>query len=173
MGRLAWVVAGDGPSFGPEAGDALNFGPTGRMGVPHLVHEQIFRNGFVKQDEELEGGARRERRGSLALPLKRRKKRNPGGMWKSYKSQPSWDRIFIKKSIFLMRGNNLNFLEKKLRKKMSRSGVWNLIQLLTQLTLVLTILQNFEEVSPQHNVIAQFFKDIAMFPPKSLFLKIF
>ena len=57
------MVAGDGPSFGPEAGDALNFGPTGRMGVPHLVHEQIFRNGFVKQHEELEGGARRERRG--------------------------------------------------------------------------------------------------------------
>ena len=74
------MVAGDGPSFGPEAGDALNFKPTGRMGVPHLVHEQIFRNGFVKQDEELEGGARRERRGSPALPLKRRKKRNPGGM---------------------------------------------------------------------------------------------
>ena len=68
------MVAGDGPSFGPEAGDALNFGPTGRMGVPHLVHEQIFRNGFVKQDEELEGGARRERRGSPALPLKRKKK---------------------------------------------------------------------------------------------------
>ena len=74
------MVVGDGPSFGPEAGDALNFGPTGRMGVPHLVHEQIFRNCFVKQDEELEGGARRERRGSPALPLKRKKKRNPGRM---------------------------------------------------------------------------------------------
>ena len=52
------MVVGDGPSFGTEAGDALNFGPTGRMGVPHLVHEQIFRNRFVKQDEKLEGGAR-------------------------------------------------------------------------------------------------------------------
>ena len=30
--RLAWVVDGDGPSFGPEAGDALNFGPTGGWG---------------------------------------------------------------------------------------------------------------------------------------------
>ena len=28
------------------------------MGEPHLVHEQIFRNRFVKQDEKLEGGAR-------------------------------------------------------------------------------------------------------------------
>ena len=52
------MVVGDDPSFGSEAGDALNFGPTGRMGVPHLVHEQIFRNRFVKQDEKLEGGAR-------------------------------------------------------------------------------------------------------------------
>ena len=56
---------------------------------------------------------------------------------------------------------------------MSRFSVCNLIQLLTQLALVLTIMQNFEEVSPQHNVIAQFSKDIAMFPPKSLFLKTF
>ena len=53
------MVAGDDPSFGSEAGDALNFGPTGRMGEPHLVHEQIFRNRFVKQDEKLEGGAAR------------------------------------------------------------------------------------------------------------------
>ena len=52
------MVAGDDPSFGSEAGDALNFGPTGRMGEPHLVHEQIFRNRFVKQDGKLEGGAR-------------------------------------------------------------------------------------------------------------------
>ena len=52
------MVVGDDPSFGSEAGDALNFGPTGRMGEPHLVHEQIFRNRFVKQDEKLEGGAR-------------------------------------------------------------------------------------------------------------------
>ena len=39
---------------------------------------------------------------------------------------------------------------------MSRFSVCNLIQLLTQLALVLTIMQNFEEVSPQHSVIAQF-----------------
>ena len=39
---------------------------------------------------------------------------------------------------------------------MSRFSVFNLIQLLTQLALVLTIMQNFEEVSPQHSVIAQF-----------------
>ena len=52
------MVVGDDPSFGFEAGDALNFEPTGRMGEPHLVHEQIFRNRFVKQDEKLEGGAR-------------------------------------------------------------------------------------------------------------------
>ena len=33
---------------------------------------------------------------------------------------------------------------------------------------------NFEEVSPQHNVIiAQFFKDIAMFPPQTLFFESF
>ena len=36
---------------------------------------------------------------------------------------------------------------------------------------VLTTMQSFEEVSPQHSVIAQFFKDIAMFPPQTLFLK--
>ena len=64
----------------------------GRMGVPHLAHEQIFQNGFVK----------------------------------------------------------------KLCKKMSRFSVCNLTQLLTQPGLVLTILQNFEEVYPQHSVIAQF-----------------
>ena len=67
------MVVGDGPSFGTEAGDALNFGPTGRMGGPHLVHEKIFRDGFVKQDEELEGG-------KPCSALKRKKKRNPGGM---------------------------------------------------------------------------------------------
>ena len=39
---------------------------------------------------------------------------------------------------------------------MSRFSVCNLIQLLAQLALVLTIMQNFEEVSPQHSVIAQF-----------------
>ena len=35
-----------------------------------------------------------------------------------------------------MRRNNLKFLEKKLRKKMSRFNVCNLIELLTQLALV-------------------------------------
>ena len=74
------MVVGDDPSFGFEAGDALNFGPTGRMGEPHLVHEQIFRNRFVKQDEKLEGGARVRASGSPALPLKRDKKRNPERM---------------------------------------------------------------------------------------------
>ena len=73
------MVVGDGPSFGPEAGDALNFGPTGQMGDPHLVHEQISRNRLCKTRRKLGGGARRERRGSPALPLKRKKKRNPGG----------------------------------------------------------------------------------------------
>ena len=74
------MVAGDDPSFGSEAGDALNFGPTGRMGEPHLVHEQISRNRFVRQDESPRVARACERRGSTALPLKRKKKRNPGGM---------------------------------------------------------------------------------------------
>ena len=63
---------------------------------------------------------------------------------------------------------------------MSRFNVCNLIELLTQLALVfagasphsrdnsvLTTMQSFEEVSPQHSVIAQFFKDNAMFPPQT------
>ena len=68
------MVADDGPSFGPEAGDALNFGPTGRMGEPHLVHEQIFRNRFVKQDKKLEGGARVRASGKPCSALEEREK---------------------------------------------------------------------------------------------------
>ena len=74
---------------------------------------------------------------------------------------------------------------------MSRFNVCNLIELLTQLALVLVTrpgpwqarqvestlfdnYTNFEEVSPQHNVIiAQFFKDIAIFPPQTLFFESF
>ena len=68
------MVVGDDPSFGPEAGDALNFGPTGRMGEPHLVHEQIFRNRFVKQDEKLEGGARVRALGKLCSAFEEKEK---------------------------------------------------------------------------------------------------
>ena len=68
------MVAGDDPSFGSEAGDALNFGPTGRMGEPHLVHEQIFRNRFVKQDEKLEGGARVRASGKPCSAFEEREK---------------------------------------------------------------------------------------------------
>ena len=100
IGRLAWVVVGDDPSFGPEAGDALNFGPTGRMGVPHLVHEQIFRNGFCETRRRAGGW-------KPCSACEKKEKTKSWEMWKSYKSQPSWDRIFIKKSICLMRGNNV------------------------------------------------------------------
>ena len=68
------MVVGDGPSFGTEAGDALNFGPTGQMGGPHLVHEQISRNRFVKQDEKLEGGARVGTSGKACSALEEREK---------------------------------------------------------------------------------------------------
>ena len=68
------MVVGDDPSFGSEAGDALNFGPTGRMGEPHLVHEQIFRNRFVKQGEKLEGGARVRASGKPCSAFKERVK---------------------------------------------------------------------------------------------------
>ena len=74
-----------------------------------------------------------------------------------------------------MRRNNLKSLEKKLRKKMSRFNVCNLIELLTQLALVLVTrpgpwqarqvestlfdnYANFEEVSPQHSVICAVFQ---------------
>ena len=68
------MVAGDDPSFGSEAGDALNFGPTGRMGEPHLVHEQIFRNRFVKQDGKLEGGTRVRASGKPCSAFEEREK---------------------------------------------------------------------------------------------------
>ena len=38
-----------------KQGTPLNFGPTGRMGVPHLVHEQIFRNGFCETRRRARG----------------------------------------------------------------------------------------------------------------------
>ena len=87
------MVAGDGPSFGPEAGDALNFGPTGRMGVPHLVHEQIFRNRFVKQDEKLEGGARVRASGKPCSAFEEKEKRK------------SWENVKILQISTIVRQN--------------------------------------------------------------------
>ena len=91
-----------GRTFGLRTSDQR-----GGWGSFTSVHEKIFRNRFVRQDGELGGGARVRTSGGPCSAIEEGEKRKSCENVKFYKSQPSWDKTFMKKSIIVMRRNNI------------------------------------------------------------------
>ena len=69
------MVVGDDPPFGSEAGDALDFRPTGRVGEPHLSPRKNLPKQICERDGKLEeGGARVRASGKPCSAFEEREK---------------------------------------------------------------------------------------------------